>query len=72
MGRFFIANIFERKKVMDEKIIDLKKELDGELCACENVSDLENIRVKYLGKKGSVTDLLKEMKNLSNEEKKTF
>ncbi|MBE6837383.1 MAG: phenylalanine--tRNA ligase subunit alpha [Ruminococcus sp.] len=57
---------------MDEKIIDLKKELDGELSACENVADLENIRVKYLGKKGSVTDLLKEMKNLSNEEKKTF
>ncbi len=57
---------------MDEKIIDLKKELDAELSAVENVADLENIRVKYLGKKGSVTDLLKEMKNLSNEEKKTF
>ncbi|MBQ7757300.1 MAG: phenylalanine--tRNA ligase subunit alpha [Oscillospiraceae bacterium] len=57
---------------MDEKIIDLKKELDAELMSAENVADLENIRVKYLGKKGSVTDLLKEMKNLSNEEKKTF
>ena len=56
---------------MDEKIIDLKKELDAELMSAENVADLENIRVKYLGKKGSVTDLLKEMKNLSNEEKKT-
>jgi len=57
---------------MDEKIIDLKKELDAELMSAENVADLENIRVKYLGIKGSVTDLLKEMKNLSNEEKKTF
>ena len=57
---------------MDEKIIDLKKELDAELMSAENVADLENIRVKYLGKKGSVTDLLKEMKNLSNEEKKAF
>jgi len=69
---FLLWKFVERKRVMDEKIIDLKKELDGELSACENVADLENIRVKYLGKKGSVTDLLKEMKNLSNEEKKTF
>jgi phenylalanyl-tRNA synthetase alpha chain len=38
----------------------------------ENTADLEVIRVKYLGKKGSVTDLLKEMKDLSVEEKKAF
>ncbi len=45
------------------------------LAALENVSamdGLEKIRVEYIGKKGYVTELLKEMKNLSNEEKKTF
>lgn len=57
---------------MDEKIIGLKAQLDSELDGIQDVSELESIRVKYLGKKGSVTDLLKEMKNLSNEEKKTF
>ena len=57
---------------MSEKILSLKAQLDSELEGIENVSDLENIRVKYLGKKGSVTDLLKEMKNLSVEEKKAF
>ena len=57
---------------MDEKIITLKKKFEDELEKIENLSDLENMRVAYLGKKGSVTDLLKEMKTLSNEEKKAF
>ena len=45
------------------------------LAALESVAngeDLERIRVEYVGKKGYVTELLKEMKSLSNEEKKTF
>ena len=45
------------------------------LAALENVAnadELEKLRVEYIGKKGYVTDLLKEMKSLSNEEKKTF
>ena len=45
------------------------------LAALESVAngdDLERIRVEYIGKKGYVTELLKEMKSLSNEEKKTF
>ncbi len=57
---------------MDSKITLLKSQLQEELSNSKVVSELENIRVKYLGKKGSVTDLLKEMKNLSNEEKKAF
>ena len=45
------------------------------LTALENVAtmdELEQIRVEFIGKKGYVTELLKEMKNLTNEEKKTF
>lgn len=45
------------------------------LAALEKVSsadELEKIRVEYIGKKGYVTELLKEMKSLSNEEKKMF
>ena len=38
----------------------------------ETADELEKIRVEYIGKKGYVTELLKDMKNLSNEEKKTF
>ena len=57
---------------MDEKIIELKKQLEDELSKVVNVAELESVRVSYLGKKGSVTDLLKEMKNLGNDEKKAF
>lgn len=45
------------------------------LAALENVTsadELEKLRVEYIGKKGYVTELLKEMKSLSAEEKKMF
>ena len=42
------------------------------LAAVGNMEDLERIRVEYVGKKGYVTELLKGMKDLSVEEKKTF
>ena len=57
---------------MEEKIIGLKNQFETELGKAENLAELENIRVAYLGKKGSITDLLKGMKALSNEEKKAF
>ena len=57
---------------MDERIVSLKAQFEADLSKIENVADLEGIRVSYLGKKGSITDLLKGMKDLSNEEKKAF
>ena len=57
---------------MNEKITLLKQQFESELLAAENSADLEAIRVAYLGKKGSVTELMKEMKGLSNDEKKAF
>ena len=57
---------------MDYKIASLKEKFEAELSKIENTADLESIRVAYLGKKGSVTDLLKGMKELSNDEKKVF
>ncbi len=57
---------------MNSKIIELKSQFESELSSIQNLADLDNVRVAYLGKKGSVTDLLKGMKDLSNEEKKTF
>ena len=55
-----------------EITLKLKEEFFEEIKKVENNEDLENLRIKYMGKKGLVTDLMKEMKNLSNEEKKTF
>ncbi len=57
---------------MSEKTTELKQTFLQALSMVENTEDLEKLRVEYIGKKGHVTELLKEMKNLSNEEKKTF
>lgn len=57
---------------MDNKILSLKEKFVSELKKIDNLADIENIRVSYLGKKGSVTDLLKGMKELSNDERKAF
>ena len=57
---------------MDNQILELKEKFVSELEKIDNLADIENIRVSYLGKKGSVTDLLKGMKELSNDERKVF
>ena len=57
---------------MAEKTMEVKQSFLEALSKAENMEELEKIRVEYIGKKGYVTELLKEMKSLSNEEKKTF
>ena len=57
---------------MDNKILELKEKFVSELEKIDNLADIENIIVSYLGKNGSVTDLLKGMKELSNDERKVF
>lgn len=57
---------------MENKITELKAKFEQELSEIQDLNALEGIRVAYLGKKGSVTDLLKGMKALSVEDKKTF
>ena len=57
---------------MKDKLEQLKARLGEELSAAADGKTLEELRVSYLGKKGSITDLLKGMKSLSNEEKKEF
>ncbi|MBR5437781.1 MAG: phenylalanine--tRNA ligase subunit alpha [Clostridia bacterium] len=57
---------------MESKIALVRDEFISELAKAENSADLEAMRVKYLGKKGPVTELMKGMKDLSNEDKKTF
>ncbi len=57
---------------MSEKTTQLKTAFLDALSGADNMETLEKIRVEYLGKKGLVTELLKDMKNLSPEEKKAF
>ena len=57
---------------MMEKVDQLKAAFAERLAKIADTQELEAIRVEFLGKKGSVTGLLKDMKGLGNEEKKTF
>lgn len=55
---------------MIEKIAELRKQFDAELQNVADAAELENMRVAYLGKKGSITAILKDMGKASPEEKK--
>lgn len=53
-----------------DKISELRAEFEQKLTQIADLVDLDKLRVDYLGKKGSITALLKNMKALSNEEKR--
>ncbi|MFA6263483.1 MAG: phenylalanine--tRNA ligase subunit alpha [Candidatus Babeliales bacterium] len=55
---------------LKEKIIRLSSELAQLLAKATNDKELEALRLSFIGKKGSITELLSELKNLSLEEKK--
>ena len=57
---------------MSEKTTTMKQEFLSKLASVGDMTSLDALRVEYLGKNGLITGLLKEMKNLSVEEKKTF
>lgn len=57
---------------MLEKVNELKNSFITAVQSADNTQAVENLRIEYLGKKGSVTGLLKDMKNLSGEAKKAF
>ena len=57
---------------MNQSILDLREKLDAALAAVTEIAQLEALKVEYLGKKGSITALMKNMGALSPEEKKSF
>lgn len=55
---------------MKENMDALKQKFDEELKNTQDSETAEKLRVSYLGKKGQITDLLKGLKDVSNEMKK--
>lgn len=55
---------------MKERVLNLKKEINDKLNVVDNLSDLNDIRVLYLGKKGPIQELSNLMGTLEIEEKK--
>ena len=56
----------------NKKIKDVKDLLKKDLVDTDDLKVLDDLRVKYLGKKGLITELNGEIKNVPNEEKKEF
>lgn len=74
VGRVFVLSRNYRKEffTMLENVKELKQNFDTDIQSAADTQTVENLRIEYLGKKGSVTGLLKDMKSLSGEEKKAF
>ena len=54
---------------MEEKIAQLTRECGEEIAAADSKSSLYAVRVRYLGKSGLISDLMKGMKGLSPEQR---
>ena len=50
----------------------IKKEFEETIKSVVNQEELKQLKAKFLGKKGRVTELFKQMTNLENEQKKEF
>lgn len=57
---------------MNEKMKQIQQELQNKIEKVKSLKELNDLRVEYLGKKGSIQSLTSVMKDLSNEEKKSF
>lgn len=55
---------------MEEKIALLREKVVERMEQVKNTADVENIRVEYLGKKGEVIEILKNLKNVEASKRK--
>jgi phenylalanyl-tRNA synthetase alpha chain len=55
---------------MKDKLKEIKEQLELELNNSVQVADIENIKVKYLGKKGEITAILKTLGQMAPEDRK--
>ncbi len=54
---------------MKEQLKSIRNQAEAELSDVQSIQELDNLRVKYLGKKGELTSVLRGMGALSNEER---
>ncbi len=54
---------------MKEKIEQLRLQFTSDLQKAANVLEVENVKVEYLGKKGSIPGLMQSLKSVSSEER---
>ena len=55
-----------------QEIKELQKIIENEFIDVDNIDKLNEIKNKYLSKKGIITELSSNMKNIPNEDKKEY
>jgi phenylalanyl-tRNA synthetase alpha chain len=55
--------------MLDEKIKQVSNDFDSELNTVQTLQQLEQLRIKYIGRNGRISSLFDELKNAANEEK---
>lgn len=55
---------------MKEKLVELRELFDKQSAAAVDKAALEDLRISFMGKNGTVTSLFKDLRQLSNEKKK--
>ncbi len=55
---------------MQEKAQALKKQFEEKVQAASSPAELEQLRIEFLGKKGPISSLMAELRNIPNEQKK--
>ena len=54
------------------EIYEVEKKFDDEIKTVSSLEELESVRVKYLGKKGYITDIMSKFREVPVEQKKEF
>ena len=65
MGRLFL-----KEKIMNEKLDEILKNGLEEIEKCTDLKALDEVRVRFLGKQGELTAILRNMKEIPPEERK--
>lgn len=69
---FLTCLFFWQKGIVMEQLEQLRSEGLEKIEACTSTKELQAIRVLYLGKKGPIQEVMKTMKDLSQEERPVF
>ena len=56
---------------MQDRLKQLQEEIDRQLASVRSAEQLEAVRVKYLGRRGAINDLFKELADLPPDDKKS-
>lgn len=57
---------------MEEKLNEIRISIENELDSIKDIKSLESFRIRFLGRKGILNDLIKELVNLPVEDRKRF